>query len=619
MSVLIEACCLVVNHQSFEVATSDDEYDLVSRAADLPGIRYAVSDGALIAVSALGPEPLQAVISWLTDAGLAMTDAELVGDFTLVDMMLGEIVPSTWLETEAHRHGFRTASLVGADGRAFVAPDGWEPQNSWGLHRYDLRDAGPDRVVPMGINEDGLETALDLKTGHVVAGSPERGPAPLVDVDVDDMEGATIVPTADPRLLAAQGVLIDRGIPYRVDTEQQGIHVLFALDDAPPLDALLENATLAQITDVLAAHFDEEEPEDDVRLQIQMSAGTASDELRYRVLMPTRIDRCFLREREYQKVFTDRLQLPPTVACDVDAMTGTWSLAVDARRVPNESWEQAIERGFTSASKAGSDAFRAMPNGVFEELAPDRPLYRALARAGLLLDGYDERAFHTLVRDFYSPRGPDDVPPRHKMGVLIIDVHGRGWSSAQREAAERLLAAYPPFESFSRGHFFSLLVVDVEGRLIFGVGLGRKDRVFDAVSHDGGPFEFDVSAHKGLWAYSFRSELRDALEEVGVLTYEREQIPYLYELDDLLQRLTEESAAQAPAGEGVSEADGDDEDADGEEWEEEEEELPDVTEEEIREYLAERDAVESRIRDAGEKITALFPHIDPLDLSPGDY
>jgi len=399
MSVLIEACCLVVKQLSVDLAFPGGTDAFTARAQSLDPVRYVVSDGHLIAVSINDPQLLTPLLSEMVDAGLVATHEDGFGDFAYVDMEMGETISCAWLETEAHRHGFRVASHVGMRPTAMARPTGWTPQESWKLTRSDLRDAGPERVLSLGTSEDGSDALLDLQTGHVVRGTRER--SPIVSVREPEAHAASIPGEEELRFAAAQRLLGERGISYRIDTEQGAITILLALDelasapqstseDAQPASAMLHEsrdedgavkhagkvarkrlnlqmiveqieAQLSSTDDELAPDFDEPHglpADDDCALRISVMPGEEAEQLSYYVVLPR-----VLREQNrtwdlvLDKITRDAEQ-GTEGTFDVDTATGTMGLRVSTVRAPGQTWEEAVERGFTRASRAASQVTR---------------------------------------------------------------------------------------------------------------------------------------------------------------------------------------------------------------------------------------------------------------------
>jgi len=418
MSVLIEACCLVVKQLSVDLAFPGGTDAFTARAQSLDPVRYVVSDGHLVAVSINDPQLLTPLLSEMVDAGLVATHEDGFGDFAYVDMEMGETISCAWLETEAHRHGFRVASHVGMRPTAMARPTGWTPQESWKLTRSDLRDAGPERVLSLGTSEDGSDALLDLQTGHVVRGTRER--SPIVSVREPEAHAASIPGAEELRFAAAQRLLGERGISYRIDTEQGAITILLALDelasapestseDAQPVSAMLHEARdedgavkhegkvvrkrlnlqmiveqiEAQLSsnseplddvsfgafsdadddddDEVAPDFDEPHglpADDDCALRISVMPGEEAEQLSYYVVLPR-----VLREQNrtwdlvLDKITRDAEQ-GTEGTFDVDTATGTMGLRVSTVRAPGQTWEEAVERGFTRASRAATQVTR---------------------------------------------------------------------------------------------------------------------------------------------------------------------------------------------------------------------------------------------------------------------
>lgn len=655
MSVLIEALCLVVNRLSLELSFPTGADGFEAQANELEAVRYVVSDNEVIAVSVLDPHHLDSLLISMMEAGLVYTDGDGSGDFVFVDMEMGVNGPCTWLKTEAHRHGFRTAVHSSVQHHYYFAtPPGWTPQQSWQLQRYDLRDVGPDRVLSLGHNEAGEAAVLDFDSGRVVTGPNER--SPIVTVGEPTLPSPSVPAVDDVRLAAAQRLLGHKGIPYRLDTAANELAVLFALDDVPVGDiaALLaeahgmpeeshassavgyepgdddddegdisaEPSPFALILEQLeketgmsqAERRREQERERDLavqrmfqpnslisrkgRLRIVLSAGADEDTLRFTVSLP-----CVMQTPSAP----DQLKRGITGGQFTDWDTSTVSVAITVTRYPHETWEQAVERGFTSASATGSRAAMQLsvwspewanesmtPRGAespiaggqeqtnarrentkthggatdtfFDDFEQRGAIHQALAKHSLVRQAFEETVRDTLwYRDDY---GADAELLAMPIYLVLLDGIAKAPSANGVHAALRKFReAFPPFNGVDSGHFFDFVVIDVQNRIVIGFGFGRKDRIFGYVSLNGGAFEA-LDMHDDRYCFTLCLALFERV---------RRRMEVLAELYGETEELD--------------------------------------LEDEREEY----DELIRRIMIAGRDLVECFPLLDPLQLSSGDY
>lgn len=152
----------------------------------------------------------------------------------------------------------------------------------------------------------------------------------------------------------------------------------------------------------------------------------------------------------------------------------------------------------------------------FEDLRLKGDLYDRLVRGGILRRAFDRSVIAELSPHGWfagldlaeSARGAyEDLP------VFIIYVGG------YEDERDDVVNAYPPLKARDYDHFFDFLIVDAAKRTVFGLGLGRKLRVFEEFSTDGAPFTGagpdDVRALMAGTPWDFYSPFRTALDDQG--------------------------------------------------------------------------------------------------------
>lgn len=332
MSVLIEAICLVVPRQVLDVSFPGGTDAFLEECAANESVRYAIADAHLVAVSTFDPQSLDGLVERMADLGMVGGDRDdNASEFVFVDMQTGPAIPCEWLSLTHHRHGFTFAEMANRPTSEFVTPEGWLLEQSWRLTRTDIRDDGPDAVLPLGI-DDGIETVLDLRSGQLVSGTPERSPVEHVE-GAGDFHGA---PARDERWMAAHRVFVALGVPHQILTSERVIAAPFALDE-------------------LKAPYDRYV--DDARLRILVGHATDANAIQCEVILPKRFSmeevvfgKSFVeweaKDRYGWLNFSDELQH--------DSRTGTLSVRHHCLRNDNESWDDVVERACTESSARGT-------------------------------------------------------------------------------------------------------------------------------------------------------------------------------------------------------------------------------------------------------------------------
>ncbi len=331
MSVLIEAICLVVPRQVLDVSFPGGTDAFISECAAHESVRYAIADSHVTAVSTFDPQALDSLVERMADLGI-VGGHDSAFEFVFVDMQTGPAVPCEWLSITHHRHGFTIAEMTSRPICAFTTPDGWLLEQSWRLIRADIRDDGPGAVLPLGI-DDGIETVLDLRSGRLLSGAPER-PSTVEHVEAEgDLCGS---PARDERWMAAHRVFVSLGVPHQILTEQRRIAAPFALDELrSPYDGYFDGPTL----------------------RILIGPADDPNAVECEVILPTQYsldDVAFCgpfveweaKERYGWSEFASELQH--------DRSTGTISVRHLCVRKNNESWDTVVERACTESSARGT-------------------------------------------------------------------------------------------------------------------------------------------------------------------------------------------------------------------------------------------------------------------------
>jgi hypothetical protein len=176
VSVLVEALSLVVPQKVLDVSYPGGAQAFLQRMLepDIP-MRRGVSDDHLVSVAFYNPEDARKATDILEEIGLVAVDDDAFYEFAFVDQEHGPTMPCPWLEFRRHPEGFSYCFAPGTDPTELHVPAGWEPEQSRALEREDIRDI-PGRAVKLG-EENGLETWLDMDTGRIIRGLPQRAPS----------------------------------------------------------------------------------------------------------------------------------------------------------------------------------------------------------------------------------------------------------------------------------------------------------------------------------------------------------------------------------------------------------------------------------------------------------
>ncbi len=174
MSVLVEGLTLVIRKLQLDIAFPGGAEAFGNALLGLPKPpRFVcIADADLVNVGFYDPDHLRPAAEMLVEHGLIAVDDNAFVDFAYVDQHHGPSMPCSWLEWRRHKEGFTYAWLTGTGPAEMAVYEGWTPEASRSMQRFDIRDE-PDRVMPLG-NDEGLEYGLDFKTGEIMAALPHR-------------------------------------------------------------------------------------------------------------------------------------------------------------------------------------------------------------------------------------------------------------------------------------------------------------------------------------------------------------------------------------------------------------------------------------------------------------
>jgi hypothetical protein len=169
MSVLVEALSLIIPRTVLDVSYpgGTDAFMRKMCEPDIPSL-LVCADDELVSVSFPGAQAATAVSAQLLDLGIIAVDEDCFMEMAFVDQAVGPTMPCDWIEWRKDEAGYTCCWLAGTDPDPMHAPLNWTPGQSHHQGCQDHREE-PGRCVKLA-DDDGTETWLDFKTGHVVSG-----------------------------------------------------------------------------------------------------------------------------------------------------------------------------------------------------------------------------------------------------------------------------------------------------------------------------------------------------------------------------------------------------------------------------------------------------------------
>lgn len=167
---------------------------------------------------------------------------------------------------------------------------------------------------------------------------------------------------------------------------------------------------------------------------------------------------------------------------------------------------------------------------LFEDLKHQEKLYQQLDRQALIKKPFSSDILTEIIhqglfdesekRSHYISRNHDELP----IFMIYVDNSDSG-------IIELLKEAYHPFKQFPiKDHFFDFLLVDVEQKIIYGIGLGRRGKVFSMMSYNGKEFissSSDIVEKFSLsMPYDLIGLIEQMLEQLGHAFFIKDNIPF---------------------------------------------------------------------------------------------
>jgi len=239
---------------------------------------------------------------------------------------------------------------------------------------------------------------------------------------------------------------------------------------------------------------------------------------------------------------------------------------------------------------------------IFDDIAAQDLLYKQLEKDGMIRGAFEKSVIEELVEwgwyeELYDDQKEPNFSQLQELPFFIIFIN-----EYKRDSVRLLLESYDPLNAVKNaGHFFDFLVIDTQQKLVCGIGLGRKNRIFCACSESGGAFTYDnTETKKKLSAnmpWDVVSSLHYTLESLGDCFFKRDSIPGN---EELLQ----EALDRGPDDEDQYFLEDDDEAH---------------SEGEIRSYLSDYAIYTENIEDTESELRIYFPSLQVSELNTGDY
>ena len=238
---------------------------------------------------------------------------------------------------------------------------------------------------------------------------------------------------------------------------------------------------------------------------------------------------------------------------------------------------------------------------IFEDFLSKGNLYLMLEKEGLICRAFQEKHIKSLYEygwydELYDNKEPDfNELDQINVYIVFLDEY-------KKDIIEKIIEEYQPlFKVRETGHFFDFLVVNPELNLIFGMGLGRKNRFFSSTSQNGSDFEDNDEEKEELlnssMPWKFLTEIKFTLKQISLEMFEKDHLP---SNPDILQDVLD----NGPNKSGYFIIEDDDEE---------------YTKDDINGYIHEHQIRFENIEYFEILLKELFPSFDVSELNTGDY
>lgn len=237
----------------------------------------------------------------------------------------------------------------------------------------------------------------------------------------------------------------------------------------------------------------------------------------------------------------------------------------------------------------------------FEDLSNNGPVYKQLDENGVICKAFDRNIVDELLgwgwyEELYANCEPD-FDKLEKLPIYVVYLN-----EYNTDAIQSIIDCYEPLAYIKKaGHFFDFLIINTELRLMCGIGLGRKNRLFSYMSLNGSDFGNTSDNKEQLlresMPWDFLTKIQQTLMELGQELFNQDSIPGN---PDLLQMALD----AGPNEEGYFCLESDDEE---------------MSEEELRAYISNYEVHDENIDEAGSMLKVLFPDLEIYELNTGDY
>ena len=242
---------------------------------------------------------------------------------------------------------------------------------------------------------------------------------------------------------------------------------------------------------------------------------------------------------------------------------------------------------------------------IFQDLSEKGAVYKAFASTQSIRSPFDHKIIDELAdwswyEELFDKYGDST---QFILWATQIPVYVLHLNQCDTKAMQILVTSYPPLSAFTqKGHFFDFLIINTELQIVWGCGLGRKNRIFSLVSKAGAAFDQDAAVEEQLRSsmpWDFLSKLSDVLKDLSRYFDEQLEIPASEEV--LIATLNSE-----PTANGTYFLD------DGDN-------LTEISKEDLEDFLDHCAIIEEGIDDIRSQLTTLFPKLDVYELNTGDY
>jgi hypothetical protein len=176
---------------------------------------------------------------------------------------------------------------------------------------------------------------------------------------------------------------------------------------------------------------------------------------------------------------------------------------------------------------------------LFDDLKNQGEIYRQLDRKALIKNPFSRSMLQEMIDQGLLETSEDAnrcISSDHEKRTIFM-IH---LDSSQSSLIEVLKEAYEPFKKHTAAYYcFEFLLIDTNQKNVFGIGLGRRGRVFSMISHDGAAFiECGTDSNERAFVstpHDLIGLTEKILEELGQAFLTQDNMPF--DLQSLQQAL----------------------------------------------------------------------------------